>query len=52
MVNQIVLAGYMIGLVEGLVYASKVGLDPCSQFKPSRLEVQVLQISLTLALGW
>lgn len=28
MVNQIVLAGNMIGLVEGLLYASKMGLDP------------------------
>mgnify|MGYP000884906388 CR=1 FL=1 len=28
MVNQIVLAGNMIGLVEGLLYASKTGLDP------------------------
>lgn len=28
MVNQIVLAGNMIGLVEGLLYASKAGLDP------------------------
>jgi 3-hydroxyisobutyrate dehydrogenase len=27
MVNQIVLAGNMIGLVEGLLYASKMGLD-------------------------
>lgn len=28
LVNQIVLAGNMIGLVEGLLYASKMGLDP------------------------
>jgi 3-hydroxyisobutyrate dehydrogenase len=27
MVNQIVLAGNMAGTVEGLMYASKVGLD-------------------------
>jgi 3-hydroxyisobutyrate dehydrogenase len=27
MVNQIVLAGNMIGVVEGLLYASKMGLD-------------------------
>lgn len=28
MVNQIVLASNMIGVVEGLLYASKMGLDP------------------------
>jgi 3-hydroxyisobutyrate dehydrogenase len=27
MVNQIILAGNMAGTVEGLIYASKVGLD-------------------------
>lgn len=27
MANQIVLAGNMIGMVEGLLYASKMGLD-------------------------
>ncbi len=27
MANQIVLAGNMVGMVEGLMYASKMGLD-------------------------